>query len=147
MTTTARTLCRHPLWFHRCVDKVMAFIWVLFLVTGPNVGPMKWFLDLTRSLTTDLGVELHMLDSPCYINVWFAWCLGKPMIDLEGCVLPTSRLFKKALRIGGWSHCIAGTTHSAVKQCEKWPAYLQYTRALCKWFRYDECDGSRVVPC
>ena len=56
--------------FYRFVDKVMAFVWALWLVAGPAAAAMRFILGKVRSITTDNGNELRLLDAPDLASVF-----------------------------------------------------------------------------
>ena len=66
---------------------------------------------------------------------FFLWLRGRPFETLYNSVDGATRLFKGALRIGGWSHTLANCMKSAVFLVDRWPSILDKLRALCKFFR------------
>ena len=52
----------------------------------------------------DIGVEFSLKDVPDIVDVFYKWLRGVQLHTMIGSVDPDSRLFKNALRFGGWSH-------------------------------------------
>ena len=54
------------LWFGftRTIDKLIALLWSLMLICGPDLKVLRFALDKIRSITTDMGTELGLLDMP-----------------------------------------------------------------------------------
>jgi hypothetical protein len=84
--------------------KMRAFLWSFFLVCGPTFVVMDFWVNKIRSLTTDMGTEIRSLDSRNIMAAFLARLNGSPMDQLSSLVGSTSRLFRRALRIPGWSH-------------------------------------------
>ena len=90
-----------PVGFHRFIDKVMSLIWVIFLVAGPREETMRYFLSKVRSVTTDMGLEVNIAAAPDLLPPFLRWMAGEPLTDLYNTVDRLSRLFPRAIRIGG----------------------------------------------
>ena len=121
----------------RAVDKVVAFLWALYLVAGLEYEVLAWIISMIASLTTDHGTEIGMVDCPDILKPWLRRLMGTPMDVLVGTVHPDTRLFWRALRIPGWSHMWANIMHDACKRCANWPVLLNICRALCSFYRND----------
>jgi len=127
-----------PFGFHRFIDKVMSLIWVIFLVAGPREETMRYFLSKVRSVTTDMGLEVNIAAAPDLLPPLLRWMAGEPLTDLYNTVDPLSRLFPRAIRIGGISHILGSIMKTAAYSYRQWPQYIEWIRALVKWFRSEE---------
>ena len=86
-----------------------------------------------RSITTDFGTELHSLEVPDVIAAFLAWTGGKSLPEVAHLIDPTTRLFPKSLRIGGWSHAFGGIAKKLMKLLPNWNKINDQLSALCKF--------------
>ena len=117
------------------LDKGVALLQAIWLVAGPTLDDIQWFLSKVRSLTTDFGVEMHLLDVPDISEAFIAWMNGRPLHTLRMLVKPDRRLFRLALRIAGWSHTMGGIMKAVAEHFEGWPAHLDKLRTLCTFYK------------
>jgi hypothetical protein len=117
------------------VAKTMALVWAIFLVAGPTLKVMRYFFDHITSLTTDFGVEMHLLELPDVLVAFLKWVGGAPLAGLGPDVVHSRRLMWRALRIAGWSHTLGGIMKASATECPNWPDILQQLRYLCQFFR------------
>jgi hypothetical protein len=119
------------------IDKAIALLWALHLILGPSLIIMEWLLFKVKSITTDMGTEVHILDCPNILQAFLRRRQGLPMALLEGTVNQDSRLLASAIRLPDWSHVFGNLMKYASKQTHRWPEILDLLRALCRFFRYE----------
>ena len=117
------------------VSKGVALVWALWLVSGPTVDDLLWACSKVRSLTTDFGVEMHLLELPDIAAAFVTWVGGVPLADVRPLVRSDRRMFGRALRIAGWSHTLGGIMKHLAEKSPDWPKDLGHLRALCKFWR------------
>ena len=118
------------------LDKALAFMHAIYLILGPDGELMKWFVGKIKTITTDMGTEIRILDTPDIIYAYLQRLKGIPMESLVGAVDATSRLFCNAVRIPGWSHTFGNLMEAACKYVDRWPELLDSMRTLARFFRY-----------
>lgn len=116
-------------------DKGVALLWALWLVAGPEERDLVYVCSKVRSLTTDFGVEMHLLEIPDITKAFIAWLGGQPLHTLRPYINTDSRIFQKALRIAGWSHTLGNIMKEVAEEFPQWPQWLGFLRALTKFFR------------
>ena len=109
-------------------------MWTIYLICGPNEGLMRWLLDKTTSVMTDMGAELGIIDQPDMLPAFLAHLAGASILSLRGTVPRSSRLIRYALRISGWSHMWGSLMAKITRHVDRWPKILHYCRALCRFF-------------
>ena len=117
------------------ISKGVALIWALWLMAGPSADDIRWVCSLVSSLTTDGGVELHLLEVPDIVDAMVAWIAGSPLAEVRPLVHQDRRVFSKAMRFAGWSHQKGNQIKRSASRFSKWPRFLGHMRALCKTFR------------
>ena len=121
--------------FAGTMSKSVALVHALWLVCGPSAEDLRWVCSKVLSMTTDFGVEMHLLEAPDMIDAYLAHMTGTPFDRLAPLVKHDVRLFARALRIAGWSHTLGGIMKTAAETFPGWPMYLKHERALCKFFK------------
>ena len=116
------------------LDKQLAFMWVVFLICGPDLPLMREFYSKVTSFTTDYGTELAMSDTPDLLPAFWGFIHHKKLTDMPR-VLRTSRLMPRCLKIGGWSHTCGNLMRDVVKTWPKWPQYLTFLRAFISFLK------------
>ena len=119
------------------MNKSVALIWACWLIAGPTVDDLSWFCSNIRSLTTDFGNEIHLLEAPDILAAVVGWIGGVELRFLRERINHQGRAFSRALRIAGWSHMLGNIMKSTANRMDSWPQYLRYLRELCKFFRND----------
>ena len=117
------------------VNKVMVFMWSVWLCFGPELRHMRYFADHVVCWTTDFGVEQHSVEVPDMLDAFFSWLGGNPLADCARLVNWDRRLFYRSLRIGGWNHGFGNTMLRIAKVYTWWPEMLDHIRNLCRFFR------------
>ena len=117
------------------VSKGLALLWAVWLIAGPETKELQWFCSHVRSLTTDFGVEMHLLDLPDMSAAMVAWAGGRALHRVRPLVQPDTRLFPRALRIAGWSHTMGGVMKGVAELFPQWPSSLSNMRFLCKFYK------------
>jgi hypothetical protein len=108
----------------------------VFLVLGSGLDELYFFFHHTRSITTDYGVELSTMLICDVLPAFTVWVSGKFSVSQVAHLIDTnSRLMKRCLRIGGWSHTFGHVMESACKTFAAWPGWLSGIRCLLRIFR------------
>jgi hypothetical protein len=121
----------------RLIDKAIAFIWSLHLMIGISLEHLQWICDMIQSITSDMGTEIRLVDTPNILRAWLRRRMGIPMELLGAGIDLSSRLFSNAIRISGWSHMFGNLMKHALHCMSNWPQYLQSCRVLCRFFRVE----------
>ena len=121
--------------FNSVADKTIALLWALFLVCGPDEELLTWLLSNVRSITTDMGTELKIMDSPDLLPAFLARINGARLQDLQSSIVMSSRLLNRCLRIPGWSHLMGNLMKFSTKSISRWPRIFHLIRRLCSFFR------------
>ena len=119
--------------FASSMNKSVALLHALWLVGGPEAEDVRWLCFNIRSMTTDFGVEMHLLEAPDLVDAFIAFMDGMPMSTRL--VKHGTRMWPRALRVAGWSHTQGNIMKSTAEAFPDWPMYLKHMRALCKCFR------------
>ena len=117
------------------LSKGVALVHALWLISGSSEADLAYCCSNVRSLTTDFGVEMHLLEVPDISTAYIAFLGGTPMHRLRPLVRQGSRLFAKALRMAGWSHSLGNLMKAAAERFPRWPLHLSHMRTLCAFFR------------
>ena len=67
------------------IAKAFCLIWALYLIAG-DYPTLRYICSRVKSLTTDCGTELHLLDTPDLLPAFFLWLQGAPHWQLIGSV-------------------------------------------------------------
>jgi hypothetical protein len=86
------------------LSKAFALLWALFLVIGPWAFGITFVLDRIRGTTTDMGNELGLPDVPNLVAGFLKHITGVSLAEIRGTIDLSTRLFKRCLRLDGWSH-------------------------------------------
>lgn len=86
------------------LSKAFALLWALYLFIGPWPFGLQFVLDRIRATTTDMGTELALADVPNLVHAFLKHIFGASIAEIAGTVDLSTRLFKRCLRIDGWSH-------------------------------------------
>ena len=78
---------------------------------------------------------MHLLEIPDIVDAFVAWVAGTPLDRLRPLVHQDHRLFRRALRMAGWSHALGGIMKGVATRMADWPKYLAHMRSLCKFSR------------
>ena len=97
------------------LDKIMAFLWVVFLIAGPRSAGLKQYCASIYSITTDFGGEGMMCDFGDVTSQFFQ---GHTQLPAEMGPLPVEALFPNALRIPGMNHVVDKTWEEGLAACE-----------------------------
>lgn len=124
-----------PTGFVGVLAKAVVLLWAVFLIAGPELRLMQFFLSKVASITTDFGTELALCLTPDIAPTFMKWLTGASMIDLRSLVDRRTRLLPRAVRIGGFSHVIANVVKAVVQETVQYPQYLKMMRALCRFLR------------
>ena len=117
------------------VSKGVALVWALWLIAGPTTDDLAWVCSKIRSLTTDFGVEMHLLELPDIVQAFVAWVGGISLANVQHLIVHNKRLFGKALRIAGFSHTLGGIMKVLAERSPDWPKDLGHMRSLCRFWK------------
>ena len=117
------------------VDKAIAFLWSAWLVAGPSLIGLMFFLDNILSVTTDMGTEMYMQSLPDVTPAFFKMVCGEEFTSLAKYIDGSKRFLGRALRIPGWGHICGNLMKYACHQTPEYPKYLEWLRVLCRFFR------------
>ena len=79
----------------KLADKVMAMLWMVWLVAGPTKAGLQAYVDSVRMIVTDWGTESGIQDAPDVLDIFFEFLqTGKVRYSA---IVPGSRLFKNAV--------------------------------------------------
>ena len=121
--------------FAGSTSKSVALVHALWLVGGPRADDTRWLCSMVRSMTTDFGVEMHLLEAPDIIDAFVQYMDGAPLESVAPLVKVGTRMWPRAMRIAGWSHTIGGIMKTAAEAFPQWPSHLADERSLCKFFK------------
>ena len=119
------------------ISKIMVFLWAAWLLFGPTLADMQYFVEHVVCWTTDLGVEACSIELPDCSLAFLAWVAGKALEECRPLVNHTRRLFYRSLRIAGWSHVVGNIMKQVAKSYFGWPEVLEAIRNLTRFFRND----------
>ena len=125
-----------------CLGGVLAFLWSLCLLVGCGPGLVAWIISLVRSVAADLGTELGFIGRPDVLNAFLVQVAGGDLRTAIASIDPQSRLFRRALRIGGWSHMWGNLMKMACFQIPNWPKVVALIRSCCRFmfmYVYRQC--------
>ena len=114
--------------------KGVALVWAMWLIAGPTEADLEYVCSKVRSLTTDFGVEVHLLEMPDITRALIAWIGGKSLHQVAPMVQHESRMFSRALRMAGWSHTLGNIMKAVALGFDQWPVYQNHLRALVHFF-------------
>jgi len=106
------------------MNKTTGLLHAVWLIAGPDLPAMSYFISKVRCICTDMGVEMHILDSPDILQALLAWMSGKELVTCAALVRTDRRLYWMALRISGWSHSMGNLLKTILNRCERWPAFF-----------------------
>jgi len=129
------------------MSKMMAFLWAAWLVFGPTEAHMLYFVEHLRCWTTDFGVERFSIDVPDCLSAFMAWVAGQTLDAVKGLIRYDRRLFRRALRIGGWGHSLGNIMRRVAHRYPHWPEILDQVRALSRFFRNQTWRDYLIKAC
>ena len=125
--------------YQRVIDKVMALLWALWLVTGA-VATFLTVLFAVRSISTDQGSESLMAGMENVLEEFFK----RIGVKYDPSMFPFRRLFPNAISVPDWSHLWSNAIKSAFETFPEWPKYLSRLRVLLEFLRNaDYIDSAR----
>jgi hypothetical protein len=130
--------------FTSTVDKVMSFLWALWLMVGPSVATMEQFLLDVRSFTTDFGVESLMSDVKNLFD-HFAQSVGQ---RASAQFAAYTHLFPNSSFLPDWNHNSMNLVKRVLNSLDRWPSILARLRSLCEFFKiweYRSCLRQSVI--
>ena len=109
--------------------KLIALLWQLWLMTGPEPEQLRRLLASTRAIVTDCGVERLLADTMDIVPDFFQ------TLGLKG-RLPerTQHTFPRALAIPGWMHSWDTILRRGLASLPWFPSWLEGFRACVAFF-------------
>ena len=120
----------------KLIHKVVAFLWSLSLMLGPQIEIMRWFLNKIGSVTSDMGTEFGFIDIGNILAAFIRWRAGEPLARISSTAVESTKLLPNALRVPGWGHLFGNLMKFLVKSVQGWLEILNYLRQLVKFFNY-----------
>ena len=117
------------------VNKTVGLLWAIWLVAGPSLVSMQYFVSKVFCITTDNGVEMGILETPDILTAFVAWVSGTDLLSCGAFVRDNRRLFYNALRISGWGHLMGNLLKTIFNRFHRWPTYLEKIRLMIWFFR------------
>lgn len=118
-------------------QKLMQFLWGLWLVFGPTRPQLQAVLDSFRWVVSDFGVEHSIADARNVLPIFFAWASGDDPSTFPP-IEQGSHLLDNAIFIPGWNHLWSNMVESACSSIPSWPEKLHKMRKLTKFLRIDD---------
>ena len=94
------------------------------------------------SITTDMGTELGIPDTPGILRAWLRRRLGIPLELCEKAIDFSSKLLPNCVRMNGRSHLFGNVMKSSCYRTRGWPAIVKKLQDCCKFWR---CNDWRKV--
>ena len=115
--------------------KLLALLWMLFLLVGPNPSRYMKVLERIRSITSDLGTERKMAHMNDMAPEFWKF-LGCRPAD----VLRREWMFPRALQAPGWSHIWDNLIRLGLSSLHWFPGFLAALKALLSILRDNRED-------
>jgi len=117
------------------ISKSIAFLYAMWLTTGPEIANLRYAMSKMTSATTDNGVEVNLILTPDVLDAFYAWLRGTKIDEVGPLVNHDARLMHEAIRIIGFGHTMGGIMKEICEADDDWPKILDHLRALCRFFR------------
>ena len=75
------------------IAKTMVFLWSSWLVFGPTLEHMLYFVNHITCWTTDFGIEVHGIEIPDCLQAFLAWVAGHALENVRPLINFSRRLF------------------------------------------------------
>jgi len=96
-----------------CLSKAVTLLWAIWLLCGPLLDDVQYFLNKVTCVTTDSGVEIDTIRMPNILYAFMRWVDGTPFGECGAFVRPNERLLPVAIRVAGWSHAFGNIAKGA----------------------------------
>jgi len=116
------------------INKSVGLLWCCWLIAGPTLQGMTYFLHHVRCICTDNGTEMKILETPDILHAFLSWVSGQELLSCAHLVRSDRRLFLNALRISGWGHAMGNLIKTVLNRFHRWPSYLEKVRLLVGFF-------------
>lgn len=118
--------------------KLGALLWQLFLMCGPTFEDMASFCRAVRSVTTDLGTERLLSDSPACLEPFFEKLdLGAPQPAGDS----SPFLFSRCLFMPGFRHVMDNVLQKGLCSMQGFPGFLQKLKSVVRFLRSELVVG------
>ena len=114
----------------------MAMLHSIWLVVGPSLDGVAWFLASVRSVTTDMGVECGLCDFANALPL-FAEYMG---LACPAHLSPPHLMwtFPNAIFAPGWNHIFSHLLKDSLSSLKVWPEMLEHLRSF--WYIFENSD-------
>ena len=120
--------------FQDLVSKTVALLWAVWLICGPELRDIDYFLNKVVCVTTDSGTEIGTTLTANILHAFMLWLAGTPFNQLHAFVR-AGKLFPNAIRITGWSHIWGNLAKGAAWSWPEWNKKLELVTVLCRFWR------------
>ena len=118
--------------FLDAVGKLVALLWALWLMLGPQMDQFRHFLGRTRAIVSDCGTERKLADHMDIIP--FFYQVLNPKLPESPF---SSHTFMRALPIPGWMHTWDNILRRGLASLTFFPKFIDNLRALVSFLRTD----------
>ena len=115
--------------------KTVCLVWGIWLLCGPGVVEVLYFITKTGCITTDGGTEIGTVEMWNMLYCFMRWVAGVPFSELSAFARPNERLFSKSIRISGWSHGFGNLAKGAAWTWNRFSEMLDDVKVLCRFWR------------
>ena len=107
------------------ISKLIALMWSIFLVIGPEEEVLRGFFASVSGICTDHGTESQLIDMPDIVHDFMSYVGGHPLgFPVEG------YLFQHGIASQGWKHVFDGALCRSLGALRWWPKFLARLKAL-----------------
>ena len=116
--------------FTSLMDKVFAFLHMVYLLAGPRRETMQDFLKRVRLFISDWGTEAAMYRVPDFFPLFVAWANNQDCAEMQAD--PNSRLMDECCFIPGWMHIWANLVKDYCYRFFWFPSWLKCLKGVVK---------------
>ena len=117
------------------VSKTVTLLWAIWLMCGPALADILYFINKTTCICTDGGTELTTVETPNLLYAFMQWVAGTPFTELHAFARNGERLFPVAIRIVGWGHTFGNLMKGAAGTWRLWSQKLELVRKLVAFYK------------
>ena len=121
--------------------KAVALLWQVFLMVGPYVDQIYSVLKRIRAITTDMGVESQIKDTPDFV-LPFLRSLG---VSIPRSVRPKLHLLPYCVQLSGWKHKTDLWIKRGLSSLRYFPHFLVRVKAVVAFVRDSNMLDSLVL--
>lgn len=116
------------------VGKNLALLWQVFLVAGPHLHLAQAFCNRVRSITTDMGTERLIADSPFALDLLVG--AVAPQSDPGGAT-DEAWSWPNAIHVPGWKHAWDLILQKGLSSLRWFPAWLARLKGVIAFLRQE----------